>query len=176
MYDDAGDLARFSADGVFPSGFDGFGWKRRAGITELVFVLIEKDVEGAAVENLEADEMQVDGVGIFSEIHQLPDFGGVEDGFLGDGRVPRGLVEQHAHGLLHLVHLFVEGEAAGLDGLRFGRARDGVEGLRKGEGDDVALCGYADLHDFEAVAEEQEILSGVGAEVDDEVGALGGGE
>jgi hypothetical protein len=60
--DDSGDLSGFAANGVLPAGF-GRRWYGGGGVAELAFVLIEEDVEAAAVED------------------QLPDLGGVDDGF-----------------------------------------------------------------------------------------------
>ena len=54
-------------------------------------------VEGAAVEDLEAHEVEVHGVGVFGEVDELPDLGGVEFGGLGDGLVPALAVEEHDH-------------------------------------------------------------------------------
>jgi hypothetical protein len=36
-----------------------------------------RDIEGAAVEDLEADEVQMHGVRVFGEVEELPDLGGV---------------------------------------------------------------------------------------------------
>ena len=76
---------------------------------------------------------------IFGEVHQLPDLRGVEDGIFGDGHVPGSFVEQHAHGVLDLVHGFVEGEAPGLYGAAFGQPRQRTE--RCGQRAGVAGCG-----------------------------------
>ena len=82
-------------------------------IAQRALCLIVEGVEAAAVEDLEADQVEMDGVGVVGEVDELPDLGGVEDGLFGDGLVPGGVVEQHAHGALHVVHVLVEGEAAG---------------------------------------------------------------
>ena len=125
--------------------------------------LEEEVVEGAAVEKLEADEVDVNGVGVLGEIEDLPDLGGVEGGFFGDGHVPGGVVEGHAHGILDPVHGLVEGEAASADGFAFGDAGDGAKGGgERGVIGRGRFGGDAELHDVEAVALEDDVLAGVG--------------
>ena len=76
------------------SGGDGGGEE-----AELLCALVGEDVEDAAVEDLEAHQVEVHGVGVLGEIDELPDLGGVEAGLLGDGLVPVLAVEQHDHGV-----------------------------------------------------------------------------
>jgi len=132
--DDARHHAGIGADGVLPAHFIRLGRPGGAGVTERAFRLEFEGIEAAAVENLEADQMQVNGVRVVGEVEELPYLRSVEDGLFGDGRVPRGVVEQHAHRALHVVHALVEGETASFNGTRFGEALDGMQRGRDDNG------------------------------------------
>ena len=62
-----------------------------------------KGIEAAAIENLKPHQVQVNGMRIVGEIHEFPDFGGAEHRLLGDRHVPGRVVQQHPHGLGHLL-------------------------------------------------------------------------
>ena len=124
--DDACDHGGVGAYRIFPSHFFGRGGLGGSEEVQRALGLIFKGVERAAVEDLEADQMQVDGVGVVGEVDELPYLRGVEDGLLGDGGVPWGVVEQHAHRVLEHVHALVEGESAGAGGGGLGDALDRV--------------------------------------------------
>src|ERR1700722_5982290 len=149
-------------------------------------VLIGKDVEDAAVENLEANEVQVHGVKILGQIDELPDFGGVKTRCFDDGFMPVLAVEQHEHRVADLVAVFVEGDRAGGYGGGFGDAVDGAEvggngvdmrnGMLLGRLGRRGLRCNAELEDLKGTVDEMEVLAGGLGEVDEEVGALGGGK
>src|SRR5271166_2529107 len=126
--DDAGDHGGVGADGVLPAGLLGGGRLGETEEVEYALGLIFEGVKGAAVEDLEAHQVQVDGVRVVGEVDKLPYLDGVQDGLFSNRRVPRGVVEQHAHGALDRVHHLVEGEPAGADGGGFGDAFDFVQG------------------------------------------------
>ena len=118
--DDAGDRGGGTVDGVLPALFIEVGRGSRREIACSLIILIFEDVEDTAIENLEANEMQVHGVGVFGEVDELPDLGGVELWGFGDGLVPMLVVEQHEHGVADFVEVFVEGNRACDCGGRFG--------------------------------------------------------
>ena len=91
------------------------GGNRRPGETDRPLVLKFKCVKRPAVEYLKPDQVKVDGVRIFRQIDQLPNFRRVEHRLLSYGHVPGSVVQQHAHGLLHQVHSLIESETARLD-------------------------------------------------------------
>jgi hypothetical protein len=65
---------RVGAHGVFPSGFTRIGRQGGSNVLELALHKIVQSIEGTAVENLKADQVEVDGMNIFSEVDQAPDF------------------------------------------------------------------------------------------------------
>ena len=73
-------------------------------------------IEAAAIEDLKTNQVQVDWVHVIGEVDELPDLGAIEVRFFGDRHVPRGFIEQHAHGFCDHILLLVEGEPAGLAG------------------------------------------------------------
>jgi hypothetical protein len=112
----------------------------------------------AAVEYLEPDQMQMDGVRILRQIDEFPNFGGVEFWLFGDGHVPGRVVEQHAHGVLHVIEELVEGEAAGGDSDGSGIER--LAGRRvMGTRPVIADCfgGDAKLENVEGVADHADM-------------------
>ncbi len=78
--DDAGDGAGRALDDVFPAEFVGLGWGGWGEEAQLLVHQILEDIEGAAVENLEAHQVEVHGMGVFGLVDELPDLGGVEAG------------------------------------------------------------------------------------------------
>jgi hypothetical protein len=73
--DDAGDGTGEGADGVFPAHFAGLGVGYGAGPEEFFVHAVFVDVEIAAIEHLEADHVEMDGVGVVGEVDEAPDFG-----------------------------------------------------------------------------------------------------
>src|SRR5580704_2733160 len=130
-------------------------------------VLIGEDIEDAAVEYLETNEVEVHGVKVLGQIDELPDFSGVETRCFGDGFMPVLAVEQHEHGVADLVAVFVEGDrASGYSG-GIGDAVDFAEG--RGNGVNMrgmllwrlggrGLRCYAELEDLEGAVDEMEAL------------------
>jgi hypothetical protein len=133
---EANDYARNGAcralNGVFPAKFIGGGWLCRCNVAHFFGGHVLEGVKGASVEDLEAHQMDVHGVGVFCLVDELPDFGGVEFGKLGGGLMPVFVVEQHDHGVLDTVLILVEGDGAGGDGGGFGDTFDCAKGLRNG--------------------------------------------
>ena len=85
-------------------------------------------VEGAAVEDLEAHQVEVHGVGVFGEVDELPDFGGVELRKLGGGLVPVLAVDEHDHGAGRRLSWYsCRVMGAGGDGGGLGDASDGAQ-------------------------------------------------
>ncbi len=101
---EADDDARYctgrALNGVFPAKFIGFRRLCRCNKTHLFRGHVLEGVEGAAVEELEAHEVDVHGVRVFCLVDELPDFGGVEFWKLGGGFVPVLVVDEHDHGVL----------------------------------------------------------------------------
>jgi hypothetical protein len=98
--------------------------------------------------------VEVHGVGVFGEVDELPDLGGVELGSLGDGLVPVLAVEQHDHGASDVVLVFVEGDGAGGDGGGLLQRGDGAEG--GGDGGGLrGSGGDAELEDLEGSGEQR---------------------
>ena len=95
----------------------GSGGTGRTGEADHALGHVLEGVDGAAVKYLESDQVQVDGVRVLGEVDQFPDLRGVQYGLLGYGSHPGRVVEEHAHGLLHFVHVLIEGQAAGADGV-----------------------------------------------------------
>jgi hypothetical protein len=59
--DDARDHAGIGAHGIFPSGFGGLGRNSRSGEMKLLMCEKRKRLEATAIENLEFNEMEMDG-------------------------------------------------------------------------------------------------------------------
>ena len=90
-----------------------------------------ESVKAPAIENLKAHQVQVNGVHIVGEVHEFPDFRGIEHRFLGDGHMPRRLVQQHPHGFGYPLQLLVQCEPSSLDGGGLRDARHGPQ--RRGQ-------------------------------------------
>src|SRR5271170_1977241 len=99
-----------------------------------LIVLIGEDIEDAAVEDLEANEVEMHGMKVLGQIDELPDFSGVEARCFGDGFMPVLAVEQHEHRVADLVAVFVESDRASGYGGGFGDAVDPAEGGGNGVG------------------------------------------
>lgn len=115
-HDDARHDAGGALHDVLPTLF--VGGRRDGGGGGLKLFVHEEGggVEGAAVEDLEAHQMEMHGVSVLSEVNKLPDLSGVELGFLRGGLMPALAVEQHDHRAGGFVLVLVEGDGAGLDG------------------------------------------------------------
>ena len=137
-----------------------------------------EDIERAAIEDLEANEVQMHGVGVFGEVDELPYFGRIEFGCLGDGFVPAFAIDEHEHGALVVVLIVMKGQRAGRCGLRLGDALDGAQDL--GDGCNIhrsgSLFGDAEFQDVECAGAEVKGLASELAEVDEDVGAFGATE
>ena len=116
MNDDTRDGFRFGAYGIFPSHFVGVGWREGAEVVKFAAACICESLEGAAIEDLEADEMEMDRMNVVSEIHQVPNLSGVEDGLFGYRLMPVGAVEEHQHSITGVSVIFVERKRTGTDG------------------------------------------------------------
>ncbi len=73
--DDAGYGAGGALDGVFPARFVRSGRQRLSQIQHLLGLEVLDDIERAAIEDLEANQMQMHGVGVFGEVNELPYLG-----------------------------------------------------------------------------------------------------
>ena len=92
-------------------------------------MLREGNVEDATVKDMEANQVNVHGIGRSSvRLTNSQTSVVLMAGRIGDGLVPILAVEQHEHGVADLVEILVEGNRAGCDrgGLR--NAIDGAEG------------------------------------------------
>src|SRR6185312_10933706 len=76
--DDASGSSGRTLHHVFPAHFVRLGRHGWAGVAEGQRVAgeIVLDAEAASIEDLEADHVQVDGVGVMGEVGEAPDFGG----------------------------------------------------------------------------------------------------
>src|SRR5579863_3272568 len=72
--DDSCDHPRIRSHRIFPSGFVRIGRYRRPRVLHHALVLIKKRFKAAPVEDLESNQMQMDGVGIIGQVNQVPDF------------------------------------------------------------------------------------------------------
>ena len=100
-------------------------------------------------------------------------------GRLGDGLVPVLAVEQHQHGVADLVLVLVEGDGAGGDGGGLGDARrsGGAFWGRRLKGCGEAVCAATrNWRMSKAPLRRCRFCPAELAEVDEEVGAFGGGE
>ncbi len=164
--DDAGYGARGALDGIFPAHLVGSGRLRLSLKQHLLGLEVLEDIERAAIEDLEADEVQMHGVRC------------LQFGCLGDGLVPALAVDEHQHGALVVVLIVMKGQRTGCCGLRLGNTLDGAQGLgdrRNGHRSD-SLFGDAELQDVECARAEVEGLSCELAEVDEDVCAFGATE
>ncbi len=135
---EANDDARYGAcralNGVFPTKFVGCWRLRRCNKAHFFGGHVLEGIESAAVEDLEAHEMNVHGVRVLGLVNQLPDLGGIEFGELGGGFVPVLVVDEHDHRILEAVLMLIEGDGAGGDGGGLGGALDGAQGPGEGDG------------------------------------------
>src|SRR5271156_3893528 len=72
--DDPCDHSGIGADGVLPAGFVRIGRRGGSEIADRSMLLIVEHVERAAVENLKANQMQMDGMRVLGEVDEVPDF------------------------------------------------------------------------------------------------------
>src|SRR5580658_11225811 len=96
------------------------------------FSVVEEiiDIEGAAVEQLKTDQVQMDGVQILRGVDQFPNLDGIEPRRLGYLVMPVLAVEQHQHDAGLGVHIFVERQPASLYRRALGDALDDAEASR----------------------------------------------
>src|SRR5580698_3749064 len=112
--DDTRDQARVGANCVLPAALRGRRGNRRAGETYGALVLKLEGIEGPAVEYLEPDQVQVDGVRVFRQIDQFPDLSRVQHRLLSHRHVPGSVIQQHTHRLLNHIHALVQSETTRL--------------------------------------------------------------
>jgi hypothetical protein len=72
--DDSRDHSWIRSNRVFPSSFVRIGRYRRPRVLQDALVFIEEGFEAAPVEDLESNQMKMDGVGIVGQVNQVPDF------------------------------------------------------------------------------------------------------
>ena len=171
--DDAGEHPGVRAHCVFPSGFAWIGRDSRADEFEFVSFQIGSSIELLPVENLEANQMEVDGVRIIRRINKRPDLGRIQQGFLCNWLAPVGGVQQHDYRLVDAIYVLIEGEQARLHGLRFWNFWHGPQRIREGTCVVGLFPRYAELHDVERVALKDYLLPAMAAEIHDEVYSLG---
>ena len=83
---------------------------------ELSRGLVGKGVKPSPVQNLKADQMEMDGMRVIRQVDERPDLGGIEHRSFRNWIVPVLAVKQHLHRFCdHIVDL-AEREQAGLDG------------------------------------------------------------
>ena len=73
---------------VFPSALAGRGQGWRSAIVELAGQQVFIGIEALAVEDLEADQMEMDGMNVAGGVGEAPYLYRIELGALGDGLVP----------------------------------------------------------------------------------------
>lgn len=83
-------------------------------------------VEALPVEDLKADQMQMDGMNVAGGVGEAPDLHGIELRALGDGLMPAGSVEEHEHALRCCVHVLAQDHEAGSDAGGLGYRLDGA--------------------------------------------------
>ena len=107
-------------------------------------------------------------------IDEAPDFGGVQDRLFGDRLVPVGSVQQKQDRFPLRVHVFVEGEHAGLHRPRFRNLRHRPQ-CRRQRTVVLDLAGRdPKLHDDEGIVLQDNLLAAMLGEIHDEVCTLGG--
>ena len=119
-HDDSRDHAGVGSDGILPAGLIRVGRLWRAQEVQLTLGLIEPGLVGLAVEDLEAHQVQMNGMGIVGGIDQGPDFGRAQHRLFRDRHTPMRSIQQQFYGIAGLVDIFVERKQTGLHGLRFG--------------------------------------------------------
>src|SRR4051812_15768329 len=73
-HNNARDHLRVRANGILPTGLIRFGRQHGAGISNPPGPEVKRLVEATPIEELEADQMQVDRMRVLSGIDQFPDF------------------------------------------------------------------------------------------------------
>ena len=70
FHDDAGDSEGIGSDGIFPSKLAGGEGNGGAGEDDFSGELVDGNIERPAVKHLEADEVEVDGMGVVGQIDE----------------------------------------------------------------------------------------------------------
>ena len=81
-------FTRIAADRIFPSAFVGCGWYRRSGKEQFLGLVKIADIKRLPVQNLELDQVQMDGVRHKTGIDQIPDLDFVPAGSFGERIMP----------------------------------------------------------------------------------------
>src|SRR5581483_1391081 len=102
-HDDARNHAGIGAHGILPTCLVRLGRNSGASESEDVLVLIGKSIEAPAIENLKSNEMEMNGMGVVGQVHQIPYLHRIEGGIFSDGRRPSGVVQEHEDGILNQI-------------------------------------------------------------------------
>lgn len=130
--------------------------------------------DGAAIQHLETHEMEMNRMNVVSEIHQVPNLSGVDDGFLGNRLMPISGVKQHQDGLTVRAIVFVERKRAGANCIGLWNAGYRTQSSWKNAGVVDFAAGDAELHQLDGGIFENDMSAFVIAKVDYKIGALGG--
>lgn len=136
--------------------------------------LIDRKIEGPAIQNLKADEVQMDRVGIIGEINERPDLGGVQHWSLGHWHIPMRAIQQHDVRTAQTILIISNGQFARDNRCAFLDAGYRAQHRRQGTGISGLLFRNAKLHDYGHVRSQIDLFAGLTAEIQNHVGALSG--